>query len=173
MVAGAAVTLVIGGTTYTLTQTDMVNNFSKDTGMSQQQATEYVENIKEEDLVSYDELGNGIISDSEELLRFAAEIDCANYQYEWETSALTCQDGKTQLTETGNDEKALGESYKRLAVDTASKGDMSTTINLIDEVNVDYDFPVIRATLEPEDIKEVKTTNSYNKALLQTALEEE
>lgn len=90
LAAGAVITLAIGGTAYTVNQADIVNNFATDTGMSQQEAEQYVNDVKEEDLVSYGELGAGHIRDGEDLLSGTSEIDCVNYEYEWQTNSVSC-----------------------------------------------------------------------------------
>lgn len=170
VVAGGIITLVIGGTAYTVNQADVVNNFANDTGMSQQQAEEYVGNVKEEDLVPYDEIGNDYITSGKELLSEANGIDCVNYEYEWQTSTLSCEDGKAHLIKTGNDEVSLGESYVTLASAAASEADISTTIQRIDQLNTDYAGEIINKLYETASINEIKQTNSYNKATLQAAL---
>lgn len=173
IIAGGVVTLVIGGTAYTVNQQDVVNNFANDTGLSEQQASEYVNNVKEEDLVEYDELGKSYIEGGESYLSTANDIDCDNYDYEWQTPTLTCSKGKQQLVELGNDEISLGESYVRLSAPDASRIDISKTISLLSEVNSNYDLEIVGNLLETADIEEITNTNSYNKALLEAALQSE
>lgn len=171
IIAGGAITLVIGGTAYTTNQADVVNNFANDTGLTQQQAEQYVNDVKEEDLVSYDELGASYITEGQDTLAYAKEVDCVNYEYEWESSASECEAGKTQLNKTGNNAISLGESYKILDSKSSSKNDISTTIRHIDNLNADYESTIIRKILGQSNVDEAKKTNSYNKALLKAALD--
>lgn len=173
IVAGGVVTIVIGGTAYTVNQQDVVNNFANDTGLSEQQATDYVNNVKEEDLVEYDVLGKSYIDGGEGYLATAKDIDCENYEYEWQSSTLSCPVGKQQLAELGNDEISLGESYVRLAAPDASKTDINSTISLLSEVNSNYDLEIVGNILDKAEIDEITNTNSYNKALLEAALQSE
>ncbi len=170
-IIGGIITLVIGGTIFTVNKVDVAKNFSKDTGLSQEESQQYVENITEDDLVPYDKLGSSLISDGQDILNLSYDIDCVNYTYEWESSTLPCAEGKSQLTKIGNDEKALGNSYTTLASKSASKTDMSITIGLIDKLNSDYKFEIVSRLLDAETIDQARKTNSYNKALLQSALE--
>lgn len=170
-IIGAVITLVIGGTIFTVSKTDIVKNFSKDTGLSQEESQQYVEGIKKDDLVPYDKLGSGLISDGQSVLSTASNIDCVNYNYKWETNTLPCTKGKSQLIVLGNDEISLGKAYKILASDSASKNDMSTVISLIDRSNSDLNLEIVSHILDPQSVNETRKTNSYNKALLQSALE--
>lgn len=171
MVVGGVITVVIGGTAYTVNQTDIVKNFANDTGLSQQEAEKYVGQIKEEDLVSYEELGNGHIDEGKQLLSNSDQIDCTDNQYDWESSTLTCDAGKAQLQKTGRDSIKLGESYKKLSSESASKNDISATIGDIDTLNSDYDAEIITKLLSKADIDDAKKTNSYNRATLKTTLD--
>jgi hypothetical protein len=168
--AGLGITLVIGGTVYTINQEDVVNNFAEDTGLTQQQAEQYVNSVGEEDLVAYDKLGSDFIEDGNEILSGATDIDCVNYDYEWVSVTLTCEQGKAQLIKIGNDEILLGNAYKKLDTDTANSADISNTIGRIDAVNADYDFEIVKKILDFSQISESKKSNSYNKATLQAAL---
>ena len=164
------ITIVIGGTIFTISQTDLVKNFSKDTGLSQEQAQQYVENVSEDDLVPYDKLGSDLTSDGQEILTLTSDIDCVNYTYKWETDTLSCEKGKSQLIRLGNDEIALGKAYTVLASESASREDMSSVISLIDKLNADLRLEIV-SILNPQTIDEARKTNSFNKALLQSALE--
>ena len=44
------ITLIIGGTVYSVSQADIVSKFSQETGMTQKEAEQYVENIPEDEL---------------------------------------------------------------------------------------------------------------------------
>lgn len=170
-IIGGVITLVIGGVVFSVSKTDIVKNFSKDTGLSQEESQKYVENINKDDLVSFDKVGSGFISDGQSVLGIATGIDCANYNYKWETDSLSCEEGKSQLISLGNDEVALGKAYTTLVSDSASKNDMSSVISLIDKNNADLSLEIVSHVLDSKSIDETKKTNSYNKALLQSALE--
>jgi len=165
------ITLIIGGTVYSVSQADIVSKFSQETGLSQQEAAQYVENIPEEELFSFDELGAMMISEGEEILSIASEIDCVTYYYEWETDTLSCEEGKSQFRRFGDSEIALGEAYQALSSETASDQDIYTAIRLIDEVNANYNLEIMIELLDYSDRDESIKTNQYNKALLQAALD--
>ncbi len=166
-------TLIIGGTAYTISQSDVIKNFADDTGMTQEQAEQYINNIPEEELASWDEIGRDFIEEGQTILSSLPEIDCINYEYEWESVSLTCFKGRMQIEKLGNDSVSLGQSYIKLGSDSASKEDISRTISLIDQVNLDYEFEIVSVLLDWSTIDDSKKTNSYNKALLKAALESE
>ncbi len=168
---GTIITLVIGGSVFTFSQADVVKNFAENTGLTQQEAEQYVNEIKEEDLAQFDELGSDFISEGQDMVATANDIDCVNYEYEWESYALNCEEGKSQLKRIGNDAIALGESYKILDTKEATETDISLAISNIDRYNADLELRVVVAMLDPTTIDEIKKTNSYNKALLQAALD--
>lgn len=168
---GTVATIVIGGTAYTINQADVVNNFADDTGLTQQQAEQYVNEVDESDLVSYSELGSDYIDEGQEVRNIAAQTDCLNYEYEWESATLSCKKGKTQLNKIGKDSILLGRAYKKLDSDSASKNDISRTIKLIDDLNAGYELDIVSRILDSATIDEVKKTNSYNKAVLEATLE--
>ncbi len=170
-IIGGIITLVIGGAVFSLNKADVAKNFSKDTGMSQQQAEQYVENVSKDDLVPYDELGSSYISDGKDILGIASKIDCNNYKYEWETSSLSCQKGKTQLKKIGDSETELGKAYTVLASKSASTEDISLVIKYIDRLNTDLNLEIVNKILDNKTLTDMKQINSYNKALLQTALD--
>ncbi len=168
---GGVITLVLGGTAYTFTQQDVINNFAEDTGVSQEEATEYVNNITDSDLVPYQEIGTGLVNDGQLTVDAAEEIDCINYEYDWETTSLSCYDGKEQMRRVGEDDIALGNSYIKLDSETSTTGDIQETIAIIDKVNTNYNLPIIQAIMTPSEIDEHKKTHSYNKSLLKSALD--
>lgn len=170
IVVGTVVTLVIGGTAYTVNQTDVINNFADDTGLTQQQAEEYVKQVDEDDLVPYDKLGADFVDDGQYVLDAVEQMDCVNYQYEWETATLTCEAGKLQMAKLGHDEISLGNAYITLASDSATTSDIATTVGFIDDVNADFNLEIVVKLLDPALIDEAKKSNSYNKATLQAAL---
>jgi len=173
LITGAIITIVIGGTAFTVSQANIVKHFADDTGLTQQQAEEYVSGIKDEDLASFDEVGSDYIDEGQQLVGNASEIDCVNYKYEWESAGLTCYTGKAQLSRIGNDEIALGQSYIKLGSDSASKEDISKTIEFIDKFNSDFDLSIVSNIYNRSEIDEIKKTNSFNKALLKATLESE
>lgn len=168
---GTVVTIVIGGTAYTINQTDVINNFADDTGLTQQQAEQYVNEVNEDELVPYGELGSDYINDGQEVRNIATQTDCVNYEYEWESTTLSCEKGKAQLDKIGKDSISLGKAYKKLGSDSASRDDISTTIGLIDKLNSDYEFDIVSKLLDQATVDDVKKSNSYNKAVLKAALE--
>ena len=170
-IIGGIITLVIGSTIFSVSQADIAKHFSKDTGMSIDEAEQYVEKISEDDLVPFDELGSGYISDGQDLLNIATEIDCVNYSYEWESDTLSCVKGKSQLKSIGDSEIALGEAYTILASESASTEDISSVIRLIDRLNTDLNLDIVNQALDYSTMDEIRKTNSYNKALLQAALD--
>ena len=167
------ITLAIGGTIYTVSQTDIVKNFSKDTGLSKKEAQEYVESVTEDDMVPFDELGSDFISDGQEAIELANDLDCVNYEYEWETNTLSCNKAKSQLIKYGNDEVALGKAYTTLASESATKDDISSAISCIDKLNADLNLEIVGYMFDFQTISEIRKENSFNKALLQSALESE
>ena len=165
------ITLIIGGTVYSVSQADIVSNFSKETGLSQKEAEQYVDNIPDDELVPFDELGAGFVAEGQAILSIASEIDCAEYYYDWETDTLSCNEGKSQIRIFGESEIALGEAYKVLSSESASTGDIYSVIRLIDRVNENYKLEIIIELLDYSEIDEAIKTNLYNKALLQAALD--
>lgn len=172
-VIAGIITLIIGGTAYSISQGDLVNKFSEETGMSQTAAEQYVENIPDDELASFDEIGSDFISSGEDVLDMASEIDCVNYYYEWETDTLTCDEGKSQIIEFGESEIALGEGYKALSSESATVVNIYSVITLIDRNNENYSLEIIVILLGQSYIDEAIKTNLYNKALLKAALESE
>lgn len=170
-IVGAIITVVVGSVAYSVSQADIVKNFSKDTGMSQQEAEQYIGNISEDDKVAWSEIGSVFISDGQDYLSAAAKIDCINYEYEWETETLPCEKGKTQLMKFGNDEVALGKAYTTLDSESASTEDISLVINLIDKDNANLSLEVINQFLDNATINELRKTNSYNKSVLKAVLD--
>ncbi|MGH7245312.1 MAG: hypothetical protein ACREBJ_00760 [Nitrosotalea sp.] len=169
-IIGTIITLVIGGAVFTFSQADVVKNFSKDTGLTQQEAQQYVNGIKKEDLQSFDKIGSEFISDGQTVIEYTNKIDCVNYTYKWESDSLSCEEGKSQLNTISNDEIALGNAYKILDTEKATKDDMSLVIKDIETNNYDLQLGIVSAILNPSTIDGLKKRNSYNEALLQSAL---
>ena len=171
IITGTVITLLIGGASYTISQSDIIQNFAEDTGLTQEQAEEYINEISEEELASWDQIGSEFINDGKVLFDVLYEIDCENYEYEWESATLSCLEAKTQLDKLARDTSSLGQAYMKLGSDSASEDDIAETIRLIDRLNSDYQLEVVSITLDWSTIDETKKTNSYNKALLKAALE--
>lgn len=173
VVIGGVITLLVGGTAYTISQTDVANNFANDTGLTQEQAEQYVNNIKEEDTATWDTIGSAFIVDGQGILEASKEIDCENYEYGWESASLSCLAGKLQMDKIANSSILLGKAFKKLDVDGATKDDMRETIVLIDQMNSNLALEVVTSLLSASEIDEMKKTNSYNKSLLKTIIETE
>ncbi|HNW95775.1 MAG TPA: hypothetical protein PKW57_08675 [Anaerolineaceae bacterium] len=170
-VVAGIITVVIGGTAFAISKTDVIKNFSEETGMTQQEAQQYIEAISEEELISFDQLGEDHITDGQDALNLASEIDCVKYQYEWESDTLSCEEGLAQYIEFGESSIALGESYKVLGSDSASNADIEAAIRQIDRFNECLRSEIIVTLMGQANADEVIKSNLYNKALLQTALE--
>jgi hypothetical protein len=171
IIVGSVITLVVGGTAYTFSQQDVVDNFAEDTGMTQEESKEYVDSVSADDLVPYDEVGQEFIASSEESLALAADIDCQMYEYEWETPTLSCVAGKEQLEQIAVTERALGNAFIQVGTPTATNADIQTTISYLDQINSDYQLEIVQALFDGPNMEENMKTNSYNKALLKAALE--
>lgn len=171
-IIGGIITLVIGGTIFTVSQSDVIKNFSKNTGMSQEQATEYVNNIQQDNLDSFSNIGQELINDGNSVLSEVQSIDCVNYVYDWETPLLTCQNGISQLKTIGSHEIVLGNCYKALDTDLGSGADskIKECISDIDTVNSDYNLPVITKLMDAGTVSGFKHSNIYNKSILETAI---
>ncbi|MDD3923153.1 MAG: hypothetical protein PHY39_06470 [Endomicrobiaceae bacterium] len=166
-----AVTLLIGGTIFTVSQVDIVQNFAEDTGLTQEQAEQYINEIPEDELISFDELGDELIGEGQIWIDAASDIDCINYEYEWESNMLSCSAGKSQIGKLGKDYRSLGQVYLKLGSDSASKDDISKAINLIEQLVSDYKLEVVSTMFSLEEIDEMNKTILYNKAVLKAALE--
>lgn len=171
IIIGTIVTIVIGGTAYTVSQSDIIKNFADDTGLTQEQAEQYVKNVSEEELAPWDEIGSETIKEGQGMIEIANEIDCVNYEYEWESLTMSCSEAKAQINKFGKAEVLLGQSYVKLSLDSASMNDIKETVRLIDEMNSCLQFEIVRVVLNQSEIDEIRNTNSYNKAILKTVLE--
>ena len=174
-IIGGVITLIIGVSIFAISESDIAKNFSDNTGMTQEQAEEYINDISEDELDSFSEIGQDFIDEGNLLVDGLGDIDCINYTYEWETSLLSCLDGKDQLQTMGNDVIRLGNCYKLLDTDLGDSAEskMSECISDIDRVNSNYTLPIATAILDTEDITDLVNTNIYNKSLLEAALESE
>lgn len=167
---GGVITLVIGGTLYTVSQGDIAKNFSANTGVSQTQAEQYVNNIKPSDLASFSKIGASLVNDGNSVL--STNIDCVDYTYKWQTSSLSCEDGKSQLETVGRDEVTLGNCYEALDTNLGDSGKakIQECISDIDSLNSDYSLPIVAVGLDSNTIADTKNSNAYNKSVLQAAL---
>ena len=175
-IIGGAISLVsIGGTVFALSQPDIVSNFSDNTGMTQEQAQEYINNIPEDDLTSFASSGQGLIEAGNSIIQESRGIDCVKFAYEWETPLLSCQNGKTQCQAIGNNLIELGTCYKSLDTDLGNlaKAKIGECISDIDTVNADLKLPIAIAVMRENTITENRNTNNYNKSVLEAALESE
>lgn len=171
-IIGGVVVLVIGGSTYAVSQTDVVNNFSKNSGMTQQQAQQYVNSIPKSDMASFSVIGKQLASDGNSILTEANGMDCVNYSYKWESPSLSCNDGQTQLQKVGNDEITLGNCLESLDSNLGSSGKnkISECISDIDTSVTDYDLPIVPLGLDSNTITDSRNTDIYNKSVLEAAL---
>jgi hypothetical protein len=172
-IIGGVVTLVIGGTVYGVSQSNVVSNFAKNTGQSQQQAQQYVNNIKQSDLQSFSQIGQNLVTDGNTVLQDKASIDCVNYTYKWVTDSLTCYGGAMQLEAMGNDEIALGNCYQALDTNLGNSANSKITecISDSDTLENDYKLPIAAAVLDQNTITTMSNTTAYNKSVLQAALQ--
>ena len=172
MFIGGVVAVVIGGTTFAVSQADVVNNLSTNTGMSQEQAQQYVNDIPQSELASFDKIGQSFIDDGNSVFEFLPSIDCVNYVYDWETPAMSCNDGKAQLLTVANDEIKLGKCFKALDTNlgNAAKAKITECLSDINTVDSDFNLPVVTTLLDSKSITESKNTNAYKKSVLQAAI---
>ena len=171
IVTGTVITLIIGGTVYNINQEDVIQNFADDTGLTQEQAELYINEIPEEELETFSVIGSDFVNEGQELLTMANDIDCINYEYSWESVTLSCLEGKSQLNKLAKNTNSLGYAFKKLDSDSASKEDIAETIRLIDQLNTDYELEIFYILWDRSTINEAKKTNSYNKSILKAALE--
>lgn len=170
---GGAVVLVLGGTGFAITQTDVINNFAKETGMTQEEAQKYADDTSN-DAASFSEVGDDFIKSGKDGDKFVAEIDCENYTYEWESADLSCLEGKKQLKTLAKNDTELGECFKALDEDlgASAKSKIQECIDEIDQNNQGYDQNSIAAKLyDSKTIEDTKKSNLYNKSILKTALD--
>ena len=167
---GAVITLIIGGTAYNVSQKDVIQNFADDTGLTQEQAELYINEIPEEELDTFSVIGSDFINEGQEYLAMANDIDCINYEYDWESTTLSCFKGKSQLNKLAKNTSSLGYAFKKLDSDSASEEDIAETIRLIDQLNADYELEIFYILWDRSTVSEAKKTNSYNKSILKAAL---
>ncbi len=171
-IIGGVAVLVIGGTTYHISQSDVTKNFAQETGKTQAQAQQYVEDTQS-NLSSFTKIGSDLVADGNSIIDISDKIDCIGYQYKWESPSLTCGQGKQQLSVIGADEVRLGDCYQALGTDLGNAGGakIQECISDIDSANADYDLPIASKMLNSESIDEFKTSNLYNKSVLRAAIE--
>lgn len=170
-IIGGVISLIIGGTGYTIHQSDVVNNFARNTGMTQQQAQQYVDNTQK-DLKSFSTIGQQFVSDGNSILGTSNSIDCNDYTYQWVTDSLSCGEGVSELQTIGNDELQLGNCYSDLGTDLggAGKSKISECISDIDAVDASYNLPIATQLIDSSTMSDLSNTNLYNKSVLQAAL---
>lgn len=174
IVSGIVSVLVIGGVGYAISQSKLVDNFSKETGMSQQEAEEYVKNVKEEDLLGAKELGESYIRHSQETQKTNDEIDCATSTIDFaEDFGTDCVTVKAELTKLRRAEEKIGQAYIKLADDKADRTDTQNVINALDEYVAIIKKPIFSNIFTEESIDDLIKTTAYNKSLLVTALQED
>lgn len=78
-IIGGVVVLVLGGSAFAVSKSGIVGNFSKNTGLSQQQAQQYINNIPKSDLMSFSKLGQNFVSGGSSILNTGSNIDCSIY----------------------------------------------------------------------------------------------
>jgi len=172
-IIGGVVTLVIGGTVYHVNQSNVVSNFAKNTGQTQQQSQQYVNNIKQSDLQSFSQVGQSLVSDGNNILKIKSSIDCENYTYGWATVTLTCNDGVMQLDEIGNDEITLGNCYQALDTNLGDSANskINECIQDTNKIENDYKLPVATALLDQTTVTTMSNAAAYNQSVLQAALQ--
>ena len=169
-VTKAIVTIIIGGSIYNVSQSDIIKNFSANTGLTQEQAENYINEIPEEQLASWTEIGWETISIGQEIRDLENEMDCVNYEYEWESVTLSCPEAKKQVIQFASNNILLGQAYLKLDLESASESDIREVIRLINQTNNDLQLEIF-SFIDSSIINEQKMTNSYNKAILQSVLE--
>lgn len=171
-IVGGTIAVIIGGSAYSFSQKDVVNNMSNNTGMTQQEAQQYINNIPKSDLASFSTVGQSFIDDGNTAISALSGIDCENYTYQWETPTLDCTTGKNQFQQVGNDEIILGNCYKSLDTDLGSSASpiINKCISDIDIVDTDLTLPIVTALLDSSKVNDALKTNAYNKSILQAAL---
>lgn len=162
---------MVGGTAYTVSQADVVDNLREETGMSQQEAQEFVEQAERDGLVSWDKVGESHIEEGESTLTAANQIDCDGYIYEWESSTLSCAQGKAQLQQYAKYSVDLGNAYKKLSEESAGKAEMRSTVGRIDNLNNSLQLEIVQVLIDAKAIEEIRNTNAYNKSLLRAIIE--
>jgi len=166
-----AIVLVIGGVAYSFSQADVAKNLSKDTGMTEQQATEYIDDIPDDEFGTWTELGEELVYEGKELKQLVTETNCNEWQFDWESPTLSCQEGLSQITIFSNSAIALGNSYIKLDSSSATDIDIRKTINLIGQFNANLALEIIVNVVDELTLSDWYITNSYNKALLQSAFD--
>ena len=160
--------IVLFGTACDSSQKAVVKNFSEETGMTQQESQQYIENISEDELISYYELSKSHTATGEEIFNIVLELDCDNYIYEWETLTLSCLKGMSELVTFGNINTNLGEIFKVMGDGYSFTKDYKEAITLIDKLNESLKSEIMVALLDENIIEEMIKTNLYNKSIIQT-----
>ena len=172
-IAGVVVTAIIGGTTYTMSMSDVIANFSRNAGLSQENAQKYVEGTKNS-LGSFEKVGRGYVAESANLSGKALALDCATYRYTWESPSLNCVEGKSELQDFASTVLNLGQCYQDLGKDLGNGANQRVRecISDIDLYDASLDSPIVRKLLNPQGLLDAHRRNQYNKAVLQSAMQQ-
>jgi len=173
IIGGGIITLVIGGAAFTFTQEDLTNNFVQETGFTEEQAEEYINDIEEDDWITFTEFGEDYLLESLYTLDILEDLDCEEVEYEWETDGFTCDIAEEQIIEISEAESALGKNLIQLDSPDADTEDIEVTIAGFDAVNDSYRTQAATVLFDEEFVSDTITNNSFNKALLLSGLEEE
>lgn len=162
---------VIFGTACDVSQKDVIKNFSQETGMTQEESQQFIEDISEDGLISYYELSTNHNTVGQEAFKIVLELDCNNYIYEWETETLSCGSGMAQLIIFGGLNLDLAKVYKLMGAGYAFTKDYEEAIELIDKLNESLKTEFIVLLFSENNIEEMIKSNQYNKVIIQTELE--
>lgn len=170
VIAGVVLTAIIGGSTYSINQSDVVNHLAENSGLTQQQAQKYVNGLKDH-LVTFHDVGEQLVSDGMGISGKALAIDCVNYTYPWASPSLSCEEGKREIDELGSAEMEVGSCYSALSRDLNNlvRQKIGECIRAIDRLELSIDTPMISKLLGETKIASAHKMNQYNKAILQSA----
>lgn len=173
IIGGGIITVLIGGAAFSFSQQDLVDNFAAESGLSSEQAEQYVDNVTSDELVSYKENGLDWIEESQTTVELAEGIDCNNYEYDWESPSLSCPEGRNQLMVMGDAERRMGESFMELDSTTDVRASIQQAIEDIDRLILTYDLGIAKGVYDEATLQELRMTHLYNKSILKSALESE
>jgi hypothetical protein len=176
LVIGGIITLIIGGLTYSFSRQDLIDNFTADTGLSQQQAEEFISSKLDEEGSSWEELGHEFSLASQSLQKIHNSIDCENLSSEEfliikEGVSLSCDEALEQIAQIANSAESVSVAYLKLSEDNVSRDDVRETVFYLDQFITDLDSPVLVPFISSSTIEDYKLSSSLNKSLLKTALE--
>ena len=154
-----------------VSQKEVIKNFSEETGMTQEESQLFIEDIPEDELVSFYELSTNYNAMGEKVFKIATELDCNKYIYEWETKTLSCIEGKAQLIIFGGLNFELAKVYKLIGAGFALTKDYEEAFELIDKLNESLRTEAIVVLFGENNIEVMIKSNQYNKVILQIELE--